>query len=50
MTISELLQIADLGSTLVFAALVYIEVKSMRKESLTLMQTLAGYIQGKSVD
>tara|TARA_R110002110_G_scaffold354122_1_gene563960 strand:+ start:436 stop:591 length:156 start_codon:yes stop_codon:yes gene_type:complete len=48
MTIAEILQIADMGGTLALAVLVYMELRSMRKESLSLMQELTGYIKGRA--
>ena len=46
MSVVEMIQIADLGSTLCFALLVWGEVRGMRQESLALLQELNGYIKG----
>jgi hypothetical protein len=48
MPLIELLPLIDLGGTGLFAILVWIELRAMRRESLTLMQRLAGYIEGKN--
>tara|TARA_B100000519_G_scaffold56785_1_gene47445 strand:- start:243 stop:395 length:153 start_codon:yes stop_codon:yes gene_type:complete len=47
MTLNDLLPLIDLGGTGIFAILVYIELRGMRRESLSLLQKLAGYIEGR---
>jgi hypothetical protein len=45
MTVAEIIQIVDLGGTLSFAVIVWMEIRGMRKESFALMQEIRGYIQ-----
>lgn len=48
MTLTDLLPLIDLGGTGIFALMVWWELRGMRRESLSLLQRLAGYIEGKS--
>jgi len=44
MQLIDVIPLIDLGGTTIFAVLVYIELRGMRKESFALMQKIAGFI------
>lgn len=47
MEINELLQIADTGGTMIFALLVWMELRKVREEIVSVLHRIDGFIQGK---
>ncbi len=47
MELAEILRIADSGMTMIFALLVFFELKSMRQEIVNLLHKIDGFIQAK---
>lgn len=47
MEINELLQIADTGGTMLFALLVWVELRKVREEIVSVLHRIDGFIQGK---
>ena len=47
MEINEILQIADTSGTMLFAILVWIELRKVREEIVSVLHRIDGFIQGK---
>ena len=47
MTIAEILQLADSGTTLLFAYLVWIELRNVRTEIVSVLHRIDGFIQAR---
>ena len=47
MEVIELLQIADSGTTLIFALLVWIELRKVREEIVAVLHRIDGFIHAK---
>tara|TARA_R110002096_G_scaffold268624_1_gene462494 strand:- start:242 stop:391 length:150 start_codon:yes stop_codon:yes gene_type:complete len=47
MEIAELLQIAETSSTTLFALLVWVELRKVREEIVSVLHRIDGFIQGK---
>ena len=47
MAIAEILQIADSGMTMLFALLVWVELRKVREEIVSVLHRIDGFIQAK---
>ena len=47
MDIAEILQIADSGMTMLFALLVWVELRKVREEIVSVLHRIDGFIQAK---
>ena len=47
MEIAEVLQIADTSGTMLFAVLVWMELRKVREEIVSVLHRIDGFIQGK---
>tara|TARA_R110002060_G_scaffold36265_1_gene47243 strand:+ start:148 stop:297 length:150 start_codon:yes stop_codon:yes gene_type:complete len=47
MTIAEILQLADSGTTLLFAYLVWVELRNVRTEIVSVLHRIDGFIQAR---